>query len=126
MGMASVYAAVSLIAEQIGQLPLKVYRKTDGERVEADTKLLADVARPANPVTTAHNFGPPSQPTSCCTAMRLWRRTATRSPGVQSLWLQDPNRITVEFNGRRKRYVDEGRPAGRGRKNKCSTSWASP
>lgn len=35
MGLAPVWAAVSLIAEQVGQLPLKVYREVDGDRVEA-------------------------------------------------------------------------------------------
>lgn len=35
MGLAPVWAAVSLISEQVGQLPLKVYRQVDGERVEA-------------------------------------------------------------------------------------------
>jgi phage portal protein BeeE len=35
MGLAPVWAAVSLIAEQVGQLPLKVYREVDGERTEA-------------------------------------------------------------------------------------------
>lgn len=35
MGLAPVWAAVSIIAEQIGQLPLKVYKNVDGEDVEA-------------------------------------------------------------------------------------------
>lgn len=35
MGLAPVWAAISMIAEQVGQLPLKVYREVDGERVEA-------------------------------------------------------------------------------------------
>jgi HK97 family phage portal protein len=35
LGVAPVWAAVSLIAEQVGQLPLKVYKQVDGDRVEA-------------------------------------------------------------------------------------------
>jgi phage portal protein BeeE len=35
LGVAPVWAAVSLISEQIGQLPLKVYKQVDGDRVEA-------------------------------------------------------------------------------------------
>jgi HK97 family phage portal protein len=35
IGLAPVWAAVSLIAEQVGQLPLKVYKEVDGDRVEA-------------------------------------------------------------------------------------------
>ena len=94
--------------------PLKVYRKTDGERVEADThrswRMLHD--RP-NPVTTAHNSGPPSPPTFCCTATRLWRRTATRPPGRFSRCGCRTRTDHGEFNGRRKRYVDEAPCGGR-------------
>jgi HK97 family phage portal protein len=35
LGVSPVYAAVSMIAEQVGQLPLKVYKQVDGDRVEA-------------------------------------------------------------------------------------------
>src|SRR3954471_15468829 len=35
IGLAPVWAAISLISEQVGQLPLKVYREVDGDRVEA-------------------------------------------------------------------------------------------
>jgi HK97 family phage portal protein len=35
LGVAPLWAAVSLIAEQVGQLPLKVYKQVDGDRVEA-------------------------------------------------------------------------------------------
>lgn len=37
LGLTPVYAAVSIIAEQVGQLPFKVYKRVDGERVEART-----------------------------------------------------------------------------------------
>src|SRR5215210_4899042 len=36
LGLAPVWAAVSIISEQVGQIPLKVYRRMDdGQRVEA-------------------------------------------------------------------------------------------
>jgi HK97 family phage portal protein len=35
LGVAPVWAAVSMISEQVGQLPLKVYKMVDGDRVEA-------------------------------------------------------------------------------------------
>jgi HK97 family phage portal protein len=35
MGLSAVWSAVSYISEQVGQLPLKVYRVEDGDRVEA-------------------------------------------------------------------------------------------
>jgi HK97 family phage portal protein len=37
LGLTPVYAAVSIIAEQVGQLPFKVYKQVDGDRVEART-----------------------------------------------------------------------------------------
>lgn len=37
LGLTPVYAAVSIIAEQVGQLPFKVYKQVDGERLEART-----------------------------------------------------------------------------------------
>jgi HK97 family phage portal protein len=112
MGMAAVYGAVSLISETVGMLPLKVYRKTDGERVEADThrswRMLHD--KP-NSATTAHNFW------ATVTAHLKLHGNAylekDRDPftgEITSLYIQDPGAITVEWNGRRKRFVDYGPP----------------
>src|SRR6059058_2299945 len=37
LGVSAVWAAVSMIAEQVGQLPLNVYKLVDDDRVEART-----------------------------------------------------------------------------------------
>lgn len=53
MGLTPVYAAVSIISEQVGQLPFKVYKQVDGARVEARThaawRLLNDKPNSSTP-----------------------------------------------------------------------------
>lgn len=112
MGMAAVYAGVSLIAETVGMLPLKIYRDVDGERVEADThrsyRMLHD--RP-NPAMSAHVFW-----SAVAAHLLLYgnaflpKVTDPLTGFIESLYLEDPTCITVEWNGARKRFVDEGPP----------------
>ncbi len=112
LGMSAVYAAVSLISETVEMLPFKIYRKTDGERIEADThrswRMIHD--RP-NPATSAHVFW------STAAAHLLLHGNCylekVRDPfsqQIESLYLVDPGCVTVEWNGRRKRFVDQGPP----------------
>lgn len=110
MGLAAVYSAVEKISEAVGQLPLKVYRvMDDDDRVEARThrtwRMLHD--KP-NPETTARRFW------STVTAQVLldgnsflWKERDPETGTVDSLWLLDPASVTVEWNGREKRFVQE-------------------
>jgi HK97 family phage portal protein len=109
LGLGLVFNAVERISEAVGSLPLKVYRvQDDDQRVEARShrawRMLHD--KP-NPVMTAHDFW------STVTALMLLRGNAfalkdyDENDEVESLWLLDPDTITVEFDpsAKQKRYV---------------------
>lgn len=110
MGLAAVFSAVEKISEAVGGLPLKVYRKMDDEdRVEARThrawRMLHD--KP-NENTTAHAFW------STVTAQLLLggnsfllKERGGELGEVESLWLLEPSSITVEWDGRQKRFVQQ-------------------
>jgi HK97 family phage portal protein len=104
-----VWAAVSMISEQVGQLPLKVYKKDDsGQRIEATShrswSLLHD--KP-NPDTPADRFW-----ATVTLQLLMWGNSfieKVRDPVsgvVDSLYLLDPNHVTVEYdpNTRMKRF----------------------
>ena len=110
LGLAAVYAAVSMISEKVGELPLKVYRAArDNDRVEARShwswRLLHD--KP-NENTTAHAFW------STVTAQLLLggnsfvlKERAGDVDEIESLWLLDPSTLTIEWDGRQKRFVQQ-------------------
>ena len=110
MGLAAVFSAVEKISEAVGSLPLKVYRVVDdGDRIEARThrswRMLHD--KP-NDETTAHTFW------STVTAQLLldgnsfiWKDRG-EDGDVESLYLIDPSTITIEWDGRRKLFVQQG------------------
>jgi HK97 family phage portal protein len=110
MRLSAVYAAVRLIAETIGMLPLKVYRDINegGERVEARQhrcwRMLHDQP---NPVQPAHRFW-----ATAATHYLLWGNIFVeklRGPVglVEELWLLDPAKTEVQWDGstRRKQFV---------------------
>lgn len=110
MGLAAVFSAVEKISEAVGSLPLKVYRVVeDNDRVEARThrsfRMLHDQP---NPDTTAHAFW------STVVAQLLldgnaflWKARAVETGDVESLYLIDPSSVTIEWDGRVKRFVQE-------------------
>jgi HK97 family phage portal protein len=114
LGLAAVFAAVEKISESVGSLPLKVFRvMDDDERVPATThrswRMLHDMP---NEYTTAHTFW------STVTASLLLRGNAFLFKArdefdmVDQLWILDPSQITVEWNGKVKRFVQDS-PEGR-------------
>ncbi len=110
MGLAAVFSAVEKISESVGSLPLKVYRvMDDDDRVEARThrswRMLHD--KP-NDETTAHAFW------STVTAQLLldgnsfiWKERGEFGE-VESLYLIDPSSVTIEWDGRKKVFVQQG------------------
>jgi HK97 family phage portal protein len=118
LGLAPVWSAVTMIAETVGSLPLKVYRDLDEDsRVEARAhrawRMLHD--KP-NPLTTAHRFW-----STAVAHYLLWGNIfieKIRGDGglVEELWLLDPAEMTVEWdaNLRTRRFYRD--IPGQGRK----------
>ena len=107
LGLAGVYSAVEKISEAVGTLPLKVYRSNDNdEREEARAHRMWRILHDApNEYTTAHSFW------STVTASLLLRGNAfllkerDENDEVESLWLLEPNTVTIEWDGNTKRFV---------------------
>lgn len=111
--LGAVRAAVAMISQSIGGLPLKVYRVTDNDdRVEARNhrmwKILHD--KP-NENATARTFW-----TATTAQILIYENSflyKNRDPftgEVDALYHLDPTQVTVEVEGRSKRYVVEGPP----------------
>lgn len=100
MGIAPVWAAVSLIAEQVGQLPLKVYKQVDGDRVEARSHRAWDLLHyKPNEHTPADRFW-----SSVTTQLLLYGNAFVRkhrdSLGlVDELTLLNPSHMMVYWDG---------------------------
>ena len=100
LGLSPVWAAVSIIAEQVGQLPLKVYRDLDETRVEArDHRAWRMLHAKPNDETPADRFW------SAVTAqLLLWgnafieKGRAPVSGVVDSLHLLNPNHMSVRWD----------------------------
>jgi HK97 family phage portal protein len=110
LALAPFYAGVTLISETVGQLPFKVFRELeDGEKVTArDHRSWRMLHDQPNPVTPAHRFW------STVTAhLILWGNAfleKERDPLtglVTSLWIVEPQLITVQWDARlrMKRYT---------------------
>jgi HK97 family phage portal protein len=107
MGITAVFSAVEMISETVGALPLKVYRVVDDDdRIEARShrswRMLHD--KP-NPETDARTFW------STVTAQMLlhgnsflWKER-NEFGEVESLYLLDQSSLTIEWDGRRKLFV---------------------
>lgn len=106
LGIAPVWAAVSLVAEQIGQLPLKVYKALDDEdRVEARSHrawfMLHD--KP-NEFTPADRFW-----SAVATQLLLWgnafiEKRRMSDGTVNQLFLLNPGQMTIKWDGRDKLF----------------------
>lgn len=100
LGLAPVWAAVSLISEQVGQLPLKVYRRMDdGERIEArEHRAWRMLHQKPNASTPADRFW------QAVTAnLLLWgnafiEKVRTPDGVVSELFILDPGSVQVEWN----------------------------
>jgi HK97 family phage portal protein len=105
-GMPAVYACVHAISETVGQLPLKLYRKTDsGRKVADDHPLYAILHDLPNPEMTA------IQVRELMTRhLAMWGRAYAfiqrdASGEVQALWPIHPTRVKVDRDGmNRKRF----------------------
>jgi HK97 family phage portal protein len=117
LGVSSVFSAVTMISEAVGRMPLKVYRMIDDDdREEARThRAWSMLHDKPNPVMPANRFW------STVTAHLLLHGNAfcplIRSPIsglVESLALEDPQRMTVEWNdvAMTKRYKRDAGMAG--------------
>lgn len=121
MGITAVYAAVELLSEQIGALPFKVYRVVDdGDRVEARThrawRMLHD--KP-NDETHAHAFWSTVVAQLLLNGNSFLWKERDEFGQVESLYLVDQSALTVEWDGRRKLFVQQ---AGGGRPRQVFTS----
>lgn len=112
-GMPAVYACVHAISETVGQLPLKLYQKTDKGREVAENHplyvLLHDLP---NPEMTAYQFRE-----LLTRHLAMWGRAYAfiqrdKNNEVQALWPIHPLRVKVDRDGLgRKRYTI-GMPSG--------------
>jgi HK97 family phage portal protein len=111
LAISDVFAAVSIIAETIATLPLRVYRRTlTGEVLEAPdhrANLMLGIA--PNPVMPSHRFW-----ATVAGHLLLWgnafiEKLRDESGLVSEIWLVHPSLVTVEFNAalKRKRYTIE-------------------
>jgi len=100
-GLAPVFAAVSIISEAVGMLPFKVYRALDQDEVvvASDHRAWRMIHDQPNPAMPAHRFW------STVTAqLLLWGNAFVRkersvvSGLVESLWLEDPSLVMVEWD----------------------------
>lgn len=107
MGLAAVFSAVEKISEAVGSLPLKVYRVVDDDdRVEARNhrsyRMLHD--KP-NEHTTAHSFWATVTAQLLLGGNAFLFKERGELDEVESLWIMDPSAVTVEWDGRTKRFV---------------------
>jgi len=103
LSLSPVWAAVQIIAEQIGQLPLKVYRDVDGDRVPATGhrawRLLHD--KP-NDFTPAGRFW-----STVSVHLMLWgnafiRKYRNEDGLVEELYLLAPGQVAVKWDPQRR------------------------
>jgi HK97 family phage portal protein len=109
MGLAPVWAAVTLISEQVGQLPLKVYRDIgDGQREEARShrswRMLHD--RP-NSQTPAGRFWATVAQHLLLYGNCFIEKVRDDTGMVDELWILSPTAVTVKWwpNLRQKTFV---------------------
>ena len=108
LAIADVFSAVSIIAETIATLPLRVYRNVGGNVVEVpDHRAAGMLGQAPNPVIPAHRFW-----ATVAGHLLLWGNAYIEklrdSDGlVSELWLVHPSLVTPEWvpSRRQKRYV---------------------
>jgi HK97 family phage portal protein len=106
-GMPAVYACVHAISETVGQLPLKLYKKTEkGREVAEDHPLYVLLHDLPNPEMTAYQFRE-----LLTRHLAMWGRAYAfiqrdKAGEVQALWPIHPLRVKVDRDGLgRKRYT---------------------
>ncbi len=108
LGLIAVFAAVSKISEQVGMLPLKVYRELDGGKVEAtEHRAWRMLHGMPNPLVPAHRFWSTVTGNVLLWGNSFMEKARSDSVLVDQLWLLDPARVTVEWSERerKKRFV---------------------
>ncbi|MBA3688483.1 MAG: phage portal protein [Chloroflexi bacterium] len=101
MGIPSVWAAVSIISEQIGQLPLKVYRRLDsGDRVEArNHRSWALLHDKPNSSTPADRFWSTIAAHLLLHGNAFLRKHRDAATGVvDEIYILAPDQVTVAYN----------------------------
>ena len=101
LGLGSVWGAVSTISEEVGQLPLKVYRQVDGDggKVEARTHRMWRVLHDKpNSHTPADRFW-----STVTTHLLLWgnayiRKVRGADGVVEELWLIHPSEVVIRWD----------------------------
>lgn len=107
MGLAAVFSAVEKISEAVGSLPLKVYRVVDDDdRVEARShrswRMLHD--KP-NDNTDARTFWSTVTAQLLLNGNSFLYKERDETGQVESLYLIDQSALTVEWDGRTKKFV---------------------
>lgn len=106
--IADVFCAVSIITETVATLPLRVYRRLNGNVIEAPEHRAANMLETApNPVQPAHRFW-----ATLAGHLLLWgngfvEKLRDETGLVSELWLLHPANMEIQFNSglRQKRYV---------------------
>jgi HK97 family phage portal protein len=101
LGIGPVWGAVSTISEEVGQLPLKIYRQVDedGQKVEARTHRMWRVLHDKpNEYTPADRFW-----STVTTHLLLWGNAYVlkqRNPSgvVEELWLLHPSEVVIRWD----------------------------
>jgi HK97 family phage portal protein len=114
LGVSAVWSAVSLIADQVGQLPLKVYRAVgDGEREDARShrawRMLHD--RP-NSQTPAGRFWSTVSANLLLYGNCFLLKSRDEAGVVDELWVLPPAEVTVKWWPRLRQKTFVHRPAG--------------
>jgi HK97 family phage portal protein len=109
MGIAAVFSAVEKISEAVGSLPLKVYRIVeDSDRLEArghrSWRMIHD--KP-NAGTTAHSFWSTVAAQLLLDGNTLIWKDRDELGQVESLYLLDSSKFTIEWDGRQKVFVQQ-------------------
>lgn len=97
LGVATVFACVSLIADSISCLPLKLYRKTGNRREEIQGDRVADlVSTRPNPEQTSCDFRAAMQAGLSLYGNAYAKIARNRGGEPAELWPIHPGRVTVE------------------------------
>lgn len=109
-GLGPVFAAVTIIAETVGGLPFKVYRaiQDTDERVEARSHRMWRILHDKpNEITPADRFWSSVTAQLLLHANVFLEKERNEFGEVEQLWLLDPASITVNWDGRRKTFVQD-------------------
>jgi HK97 family phage portal protein len=106
-GIPAVYATVRVIAETVGQVPLKIYRKTDPNKYPDPTHPLYPLLHDeANPETTAQEFRENLTGHAALWGNAYAEVERRKSGTVKALWPLHPGCMTVDRGGdNRLRYT---------------------